>query len=119
MVDDNKENYFDGVKSIIIQPLNFKAKLCIGEDAYTSLRMKNKLVEAWDTVGVVGTGVAFAQSTLVASTFFGSAGMLSLIGLGTAVTPIGWVIGAGVVSGGAWIGISKYFREVFPSRVQV
>jgi len=119
MVDNNKGSYFNDIESIIVQPLSFKAKLSIGEDAYTSLRMKNKLFEAWDTAGAVGAGAAFVQSTMVASTFFSPAGMLSLIGLGTAITPIGWVVGAGVVSGGAWVGINKYFKKASSSRVQV
>jgi len=119
MVGDNKKAYFGDVESVIIHPLSFKAKLSIGEDAYTSLRMKNKVLEVWDTAGAVGTAAGVAHSTAVASAFFAPSGMLSLIGVGTAVTPIGWVIGAGVVTGGAWIGLSRYLKSASSSRVKV
>ena len=119
MVSDNQKAYFDDVESVITHPLIFKAKLSIGEDAYTSLRMKNKVLEAWDTVGVACTAVGLAQSTAIAGTFFAPTGMLSLIGLGAAVTPIGWVVGAGVVAGGAWVGISKFLKNSSTSRVTV
>ena len=119
MTNDNQNAYFDGVESVIAHPLSFKAKLSIGEDAYTSLRMKNKVLEAWDTVGVMGAAAGLAKSTAAASIFFAPTGMLSLIGIGTAVTPIGWVVGAGVVAGGAWVGISKFLKNASTSRVTV
>lgn len=111
--------WFDGIESVIIEPLKFKAKLAIGEDAYTSLRMKNKAFEAWDAFGAGATAVTVAQSSAVASTFFAPSGLLSIIGIGTAVTPLGWVVSAGVLSAGAWIGISRYLKEKTGDRVTV
>lgn len=43
------------IEAIILAPLNFKAKLTIGEDAYTSLRVKNTVLQVWDVAGVATT----------------------------------------------------------------
>ncbi len=109
----------DKVTSVIDEPLKFKAKLSIGEDAYTSLRMKNVAVEVWDTLGAVGTGAAVVQSSAVASTFFAPTGVLAAIGIGTAITPIGWIIGAGILSGGAWMGMTRSIKNKSNSHVTV
>lgn len=105
------DTWFSEIENIIVEPLKFKAKLGIGEDAYALLRLKKYLFQAWDVSGAVGTAVVAAQSTAVASTFFAPSGFLSAIGLGaTAVTPIGWVVAAGIVTGGAWMGITSYIK---------
>jgi hypothetical protein len=119
MSDTNDKEWFHNVESIIEQPLKFKAKLAIGEDAYSSLRVKNKVVEFWDALGVATTAATIANSSAVASAFFAPSGLLAAIGIGTAVTPIGWVIAAGVVTGGAWVGITRYVKNITPSRVTV
>lgn len=93
---------FSEVTQVIAEQLRFKAKLAIGENAYTTLKLKNKLADFWEISGAVGTGAAVAQSTVIASTFFAPGGLVGLLGLGTAVTPIGWVIGAAVISGGRY-----------------
>lgn len=112
-------DWFYNTKSVIDQPLKFKAKLAIGEDAYLSLRVKNTLLEAWDTLGIATSAVTVAKSSAVASTFFAPSGFLAALGIGTAVTPLGWVIAAGVVSSGAWIGITRYIKDQSKSRVTV
>ena len=117
MSEHKKENWFEGVKEIVVDPLRFKAKLAIGEDAYASIRMKNAASEIWDAAGAAGTAVAVAKSATVASTFFAPTGILAIFGIGTAVTPIGWIIAAGVVAGGGWIGIMRYFKQSTNSRV--
>lgn len=110
---------FSEVKSVIYEPLKFKVKLAIGEDAYGTLRMKNKLADFWEIFGGVGTGAAAAKTTVVATTFFAPHGLLGLIGLGTAVTPVGWVVAAAVLSGGAVIGVRRFLSDATGSRVAV
>lgn len=110
---------FKDTESIIRDPLRFKIKLAIGEDAYTSLRLKKTVYEAWDTLGVAGTAVTVAKSSAIASTFFAPSGFLAALGIGTAVTPIGWVVAAAVISGGAWAGVSRYVKKQSNNKVTV
>lgn len=105
------ENWFEGVDDVVEDELRFKAKLGIGEDAYTSTRIKKSVFEAWDVAGVAATGAQVAGSTLVAKSFFAGPSLLAAIGIGTAATPIGWVIAASVLSGGAWLGITRYLKD--------
>jgi hypothetical protein len=110
---------FANVKAVILEPLKFKSKLAIGEDAYGTLRLKNKLADFWEVFGGFGSGAAVAQSTLVAKTFFAAHGLLGLIGLGTAVTPVGWVVAASVLSGGAVIGVRRFISTAKGERVTI
>ncbi len=110
---------FEDIESIVSAPLNFKAKLAIGGDAYTALKVKNAVVQAWDVAGVATTAAVVAKSSVVASTFFAPTGFLAALGIGTAVTPVGWVIAAGVVTGGAWYGITRHLKSATRSRVTV
>lgn len=107
------EKWFEGVDDVVADELRFKAKLGIGEDAYTSTRVKKTVFEAWDVAGVAATGAQVASSALVAQKFFAAPSILASIGIGTAtaVTPIGWVIAASVLSGGAWLGITRYLKD--------
>ncbi len=111
--------WFRDIDTIVSEPLNFKAKLAIGEEAYTSLKVKNAVVQAWDVAGVATTAAVVAKSSVVASTFFAPSGFLAAIGIGTAVTPIGWVIAAGVVTGGAWLGITRHLKKASADKVTV
>jgi hypothetical protein len=110
---------FQDIDAIVAEPLKFKVKLAIGEDAYTSLKVKNAVVQVWDVAGVATTAAVVAKSSVVASTFFAPTGLLAAIGIGAAVTPIGWVVAAGVVSGGAWFGITRHLKKVSASKVTV
>jgi uncharacterized tellurite resistance protein B-like protein len=110
---------FQDIDRIVVEPLKFKAKLAIGEDAYTSLRVKNTVVQVWDVAGVATTAAVVAKSSVVASTFFAPTGWLAALGIGTAVTPIGWVVAAGVVTGGAWFGITRHLKKASASKVTV
>ena len=119
MQDKSEFDGFQGIDAIVAEPLKFKVKLAIGEDAYTSLRVKNAVVQVWDVAGVATTAAVVAKSSVVASTFFAPSGLLAAIGIGAAVTPIGWVVAAGVVSGGAWFGITRHLKKASASKVIV
>ena len=119
MSKQDQVDWFEDIETIVSAPLNFKAKLAIGEDAYTALRVKNAVVQVWDVAGVATTAAVVAKSSVVASTFFAPTGFLAVLGIGTAVTPIGWVIAAGVVTGGAWYGITRHLKSAARSRVTV
>ena len=118
-LNDELNSFFSDEKERVIEhPLVFKAKLGIGEKAYAFLRYRENLSTFSEAMGVGATASAVASSGLVANAFFvpatsgfmGSA--LSALGLGaSAVTPVGWVLAAGVVAGGAYIGISNIFAS--------
>ena len=80
---------------------DFKAQLGI-DDTYLSSRIWKLLSEQVETGCVMVTGGAIVASPPVAAVFFPAGGILGLIGLGTAATPVGWVIGIAVVSGVIW-----------------
>lgn len=105
------ENWFEGVEDVVEDDLRFKAKLGIGEGAYTSTRVKKSVFEAWGVAGTAATGAQVVSSAFVAQKFFAAPGLLAAIGIGTATTPIGWVVAASVLSGGAWLGITRYLKD--------
>ncbi len=51
MTNTTEQNWFENIEAVITEPLKFKAKLAIGEEAYTSLRLKNAATKIWDTSG--------------------------------------------------------------------
>jgi len=95
------------VERVIKDDMRFKAKLAIGENAYAELRSANAVRKYWDLIGAVGGGAAVAKTSLVAAIF------------GTASTPIGWVIAAAAISGGAWYGMMHTLGGATGSRVTV
>jgi len=111
---------FDGVSRVVGDTLRFKRKLAIGEDAYTSMRVGRAAARIWDVGGVAATGAGAAASSAVAGTFFAPSGILAAIGLGgAAATPIGWVVAAGVVSAGAYYGVTRAIGRYAGSKVEV
>jgi len=111
MTKENTHDWFDDLGAVITEPLKFKAKLEIGEDAYTSLKVKKRLGEIWDVVGAATTGVWAANTTIVATTFFPTSGLLAWVGIGTAATPVGWVAAAAVISAGTCYGVIQYMKQ--------
>jgi uncharacterized tellurite resistance protein B-like protein len=111
---------FEGVTQVVADSLRFKRKLAIGEDAYTSLKVGRALSTVWDVGGVAATGAGVAASSTVAGTFFASSGLLAKIGIGAAATtPVGWIVAAAVVTGGAYYGVSRAVGRYARSRVEV
>ena len=113
----SKDMIFIGVEQVIAHPLTFKHKLAIGEDAFASMRLKKHLGQAWDVLGAAGTAGAAAKSSVVANALFAKGSVLAVFG--GASTPLGWVIAASVLGGGAWYALSKMFRSETGKRVEV
>ncbi|WP_420024092.1 GTPase (plasmid) [Cereibacter azotoformans] len=107
---------FEGVHQVIAEPLRLKHKLAIGEDAYLSMSVIRKASDLAVAGGGAAAGGAVAASSTVAGTFFGG-GLLSALGLATAMTPVGWVVGAAVVTGGVAFGVTRLLRSYERSRV--
>ncbi|WP_214646864.1 TerB family tellurite resistance protein [Ruegeria lacuscaerulensis] len=106
---------------VVADPLRFKARLEIGDKAYQTLTLRNAAFELWDVAGASAAGAGFAGSATVASTFFGTTAtsILGFFGIAAAVTPIGWIIAASVVSGGAYFGIIRLMKGLDSERVEV
>ena len=93
-------------EEIITNDLRFKLRLGIGEKEYNHL--KKNLADFIGTIGVGGSAAGAAAGSTVATTFFPASGFLATLGFGAAATtPIGWVIGAGVLAGGVYLGARK------------
>jgi uncharacterized tellurite resistance protein B-like protein len=118
MTDFQPEDVMQNVEKVIQDSLRFKLKLDIGEDAYMSLKLKKHFLDSVDAATGATTGVAVAQSSLVASTFFTQSGLLGVLGIGATATPIGWAIAAGVAGAGLSIVIGKYFVRGASGRVK-
>ncbi len=119
MNNQDPKDWFLDIETIIDEPLNFKAKLAIGEEAYKSLKVKNAVIQVWDVAGAATTAAVVAKSSVVATTFFAPTGFLAALGFGAAVTPVGWVIAAGVVTGGAWLGITRHLKKTTANKLTV
>lgn len=99
---------YDEPEEIIAHNLIFKSRLGIGEEEYNYLKRKKNLDKFVGAIGVGGTAMGVASSATVATTFFPASGLLATLGFGAAATtPVGWVIGAGVLAGGAYLGARK------------
>lgn len=110
MDESPSQNIIGNIEHIVADDLRFKAKLHIGDDAYGSKRVMNSAIGLWSSAGAAGTAVLVAQSAPVATTFFAPSGLLGLIGIGTAATPIGWVITSAVFASAGWMGVMRFLR---------
>lgn len=107
------------IESPLVDERAFKVQLAIGEDAYRSSRWSKAFTDIIDVGGAATVGGTVAASSAVAGTFFSTGGFLGLLGLGTAATPVGWVIAAAGVSGVAWFWGKKKLRSWLGGPVEV
>lgn len=99
-------------EEIVADSWRFKEKLGIGEEAYRFLKIRKNLATVVGAAGASAGGALVVSSSTVATTFFPASGFLATLGLGAAATtPIGWVIGAGVLAGGAYFGAKKFLSS--------
>lgn len=108
-----KAFYADEPQRLVDDPLRFKAKLHIGDDAF---QVMNSFESFGTVIGAGYAGAAIASSSYVASAFFGQ-GLLYGLGLVAASTPVGWVVGAGVGAAGLAFGIKTAWRGKKDGRV--
>lgn len=119
---DRLRNWHDrfaelGIDAPLRHPVCFKQALHIGEDAYKSLTIKRRSLKLLGPLGAAGAGAAVASSPVVAGVFFPAGGILGLLGLGAAATPIGWVIATAALSGTAWVGVTRMLDGLSSTRV--
>ena len=107
---------FDGVTRVVAQPLRFKAQLRIGEDAYASLSAGRVVGDLWHVGSAAAVGGIAASSSVTAGAFFGS--WLTALGVGVAVTPVGWVVGSAAAAGALGWGVLRAWRSYAGSRVE-
>jgi uncharacterized tellurite resistance protein B-like protein len=116
-LNEELNKFFSESKKVVVrEPLKFKASLGIGDRAYRRLRTREHMTTFTEVVGIATTAVGLARSGWIATTFFASKGFtastLSAFGLGaTAVTPVGWVIAAVVVSSTAYVGVTHLLER--------
>jgi hypothetical protein len=115
MPEPGNTSEFAAVDRVVADSLRFRQRLRIGDDAYAIMRVAKPLQQIWDVGGVAVSGGTVAGSSTVATTLFAhtaSGGLLGLVGLGTAAaTPLGWVTAAALLSGGAYWGVTRLFRQ--------
>lgn len=102
------------VEQVIADPIHFKRQLRIGEAAYQSLRVTKLAAEGYDIGSMAWTGGAIASSQIAANFFFANTartGIMGWLGLGTATTPIGWVVAASLGSAAAYYGVVRVYRS--------
>ena len=110
-------------KEVIAHELIFKGRLGIGEEAYKFLKLSKNLSTFIHPLLAGGAASGAAASSVVAGALFPATGFgsaLAAIGIGAgAVTPIGWVVGAGLAAGGAYFGVRKLLGNAKDKMVDV
>ena len=116
-------NRYEEPEEVIAYPLVFKGRLGIGEEAYKFLKLSKNLSTFIHPLLAGGTASGAAASSVVAGALFPATGFgsaLAAIGIGAgAVTPIGWVVGAGLAAGGAYFGVRKLLGSTKAKMVDV
>jgi len=108
---------FKNIECVVSNPVKFSAKLKIDEVSLNS-RQENRIMGDVLKAGTAAAagGIA-ASSSAVAGTVFGG-GWLSALGIGVAVTPVGWILGTAVASGAACYGVLQMLRTNAGDSVQ-
>lgn len=116
-------NRYDEPEEVIAHALVFKGRLGIGEEAYKFLKLSKNLSTFIHPLLAGGAVSGAAASSAVAGALFPATGFgsaLAAIGIGAgAVTPIGWVVGAGLAAGGAYFGVRKLLGSTKDKMVDV
>ena len=115
------EKQFSDDEIIIANDMKFKAALGIGEKAFKSMSMRENLTTFSEALGV-GTAVAGLANTVTVGSFLGitSGGLLGTGFLATAATPgLNVLVAAGVISAGAYVGVSKLLTRNKDQKVMV
>ena len=103
----------DEPKAILANDWRFKERLGLGEDAYQFLKLARNLETFLGVSGAASGGALITSSSIVATTFFPSSGLLASLGFGaTAATPIGWVLAGGALAGGAYYGLRRLIDTI-------
>lgn len=109
----------DALTCVVADDLRFKRRLGVGEGAFPTVVIARTVKDLAGVATAASAGAGAAASATVATTFFAS-GWMTTLGLGVfAATPIGWVVGAAVVSGGAYYGVTRLLERYSSSRVDV
>lgn len=89
----------------------------MGAGAFATVIIAERVKELLGVISAASAGAGAATSATVASTFFASGWMTTLGLTAFATTPVGWVVGAAVISGGAYFGVTRVVARYRASRV--
>jgi len=112
---------FDDDEVVVANDIKFKAALGIGEQAFKSMRVRENLTTFSEALGV-GTAVAGVANTVTIGSLLGfSSGGLLGTGLfaSSTVPGLNVIVAAGVISAGAYVGLSRFFAKGKESKVMV
>jgi hypothetical protein len=111
---------FAYVDHVVVDPLRLKLKLGVGADAYASLMIGDRVGLIGQVGGAAAIGAGVATTAPVAAAVGTTGGFWAALGIGaTAVTPVGWIVGAALASGSLTYGIIRLYRGLSESRVAV
>jgi tellurite resistance protein len=112
----------DVPERVVANADQFNRRLAIGARASPTHRVKDEALRLRGAATAAKAGVAIAQTTVAASVLAPTATLTSsplvFLGLAAPVTPIGWVVAAGLLAGGAYYGVSRWMASK-PSEVDV
>ena len=115
------DSVFDDDEIVVTNDIKFKAALGIGEKAFKSMKIRENLTTFSEALGV-GTAVAGVANTVTIGSLLGfsSGGILGtgLLASGT-VPGLNVIVAVGVISAGAYVGVSKFFAKGKDAKIMV